>query len=166
MRPIAIALGFAALNVFGAEETHQTTYWLRGKVVDAQTQSLIASRIYIQGRDGAWHFAKSESSSGSAIEYRKQKEWNSASVEMHTTLSAHPFGAHLPSGAYTVLVERGKECLLRPRRAEIEFLTKRMEDELARHAEVLPAASAAGSAALDEYKEALRIYQEIARTAR
>ncbi len=46
---------------------------------------------------------------------------------------------------------------LRPRKAEVEFLISRMEGELARNAEVLPAA------ALEEYREALRIYQGIAR---
>lgn len=49
---------------------------------------------------------------------------------------------------------------VRPRRAEIDFLIKRVADELARSADVLP------PAALDEYREALRIYQEIAKTAR
>jgi hypothetical protein len=49
---------------------------------------------------------------------------------------------------------------LRPRKAEIEFLIGRIEGELSRHANVLPAA------ALDEYREALRIYQGIAATAR
>jgi hypothetical protein len=49
---------------------------------------------------------------------------------------------------------------LRPRKAEIEFLIGRIEGELARHAKVLP------EAALEEYREALRIYQAIARAAR
>jgi hypothetical protein len=49
---------------------------------------------------------------------------------------------------------------LRPRRAEAEFLIKRVQDQIARSADVLP------PAALDEYREALRIYQEIARGAR
>jgi hypothetical protein len=49
---------------------------------------------------------------------------------------------------------------LRPRKVEIEFLIGRIEAELSRNAEVLPAA------ALEEYREALRAYQAIARTAR
>jgi hypothetical protein len=48
---------------------------------------------------------------------------------------------------------------LRPRKAEIEFLISRIEGELARHASVLP------EPALEEYREALRIYQRIARSA-
>jgi hypothetical protein len=49
---------------------------------------------------------------------------------------------------------------LRPRKEETEFLISRIEAELARHAGVLP------EPALEEYREALRIYQAIARTAR
>jgi hypothetical protein len=58
-----------------------------------------------------------------------------------------------------VLVEvAGKP--LRPRQQEIEFLLRRVEEQIARSAGVLPAA------ALDEYREALRAYQQIARGAR
>jgi hypothetical protein len=49
---------------------------------------------------------------------------------------------------------------VRPRRAEIEFLIKRVTDELARSEKILP------PAALAEYREALRIYEDIARMAR
>ena len=49
---------------------------------------------------------------------------------------------------------------LKPRQVQVEYLIKRIEDELARHAEVLPAS------ALEEYREALRVYKEIGRTAR
>lgn len=49
---------------------------------------------------------------------------------------------------------------VRPRRAEIDFLVKRVEDEIARSEKILP------PAALEEYQEALRIYQDIAKSAR
>lgn len=49
---------------------------------------------------------------------------------------------------------------LRPRRQQIDFLIQRIEDQLARSADVLP------DAALAEYRKALRIYQEIRQTAR
>jgi hypothetical protein len=49
---------------------------------------------------------------------------------------------------------------LRPRRAEVEFLIRRVEEQIARSAEVLP------KAAIEEYREALRAYQELARGAR
>jgi hypothetical protein len=48
---------------------------------------------------------------------------------------------------------------LRPRAVEIDFLIKRVEDQIARSKDVLPAA------ALDEYREALRIYQEVKKAA-
>jgi hypothetical protein len=54
------------------------------------------------------------------VEYRKQKDWNSASVEMHTTLSAHPFIVRLPSGTYTLLVERGKEYIPESRQVKVD----------------------------------------------
>ncbi len=80
---------------------------VRGEVVDAETGKAVACRLYIRGADGAWHFAKS--AGGSAVEYRKENRQNPASVEMHTTLSAHPFTVELPPGAYALTVERGKE---------------------------------------------------------
>jgi hypothetical protein len=105
------ALTLPGLGVFlaaagpGENRSHQA----RGEVLDAETQKPLPCRVYIQGGDGSWYFPRTESSSGSAVEYRMQKSWNPACVEMHTTLSAHPFVAELPAGTYTVLVERGKE---------------------------------------------------------
>ena len=84
---------------------------VRGEVTDSTTGMAVACRIYIEGDDGAWHFPKSEEKSGSAIEYRKQRKDNPRSVEMHTTLSAHPFVVSLAPGRYTFTVERGKEYL-------------------------------------------------------
>jgi hypothetical protein len=49
---------------------------------------------------------------------------------------------------------------LRPRREEVEYLIKRVEDQIKRSSDLLP------KAALDEYRKALRTYQEIAKTAR
>jgi hypothetical protein len=84
---------------------------LRGEVTDAATGRLIPCRIYIQGDDGTWFFPRSESPAGSAIPYRKQRSDNPHCVEMHTTLSAHPFVVDLPPGRYALTVERGKEYL-------------------------------------------------------
>jgi hypothetical protein len=78
-----------------------------GEVLDAESGNAIPCRLYIQGADGAWHFAAS--SGGTALEYRKQN--GPRSVEHHTTLSAHPFKAELAPGSYTFTVERGKEYL-------------------------------------------------------
>jgi hypothetical protein len=82
---------------------------LRGEVLDAGTGKPLPARVYVQGADGSWHFARSDAKDGSAVEYRKQRD--PKSVEMHTTLSAHPFLLDLPPGQYTLTVERGKEYL-------------------------------------------------------
>ncbi len=80
---------------------------LRGRIVDADTGELLPGRLYIRSADGHWHFAQSSSATGSAVEYRKERA--AESVEMHTTLSAHPFTARLPAGRYSLVAERGKE---------------------------------------------------------
>ena len=49
---------------------------------------------------------------------------------------------------------------LRPRKAEVEYLIRRVEAQIDRSAGVLP------GPALEEYREALRIYRKIAETAR
>ena len=95
-------------------------FQIRGEVLDGQSGKPLPCRLYIQRDDGSWHFAKSASASGSAIEYRKQKDWNPASVEMHTTLSAHPFIASVPAGTYAILVERGKEYFPESRSVTVE----------------------------------------------
>jgi hypothetical protein len=92
---------------------------LRGEVLDADSGKPLPCRISIRGADGAFHFAKSASAEGSAIEYRKQAGQNKASIEHHVTLSAHPFTVDLPRGAYTILVQRGKEYLPETRKIEI-----------------------------------------------
>lgn len=84
---------------------------VRGEVSDSVSGKLIPCRIYIEGEDGSWHFPKSEAKTGSAIEYRKQRPGTPRSVEMHTTLSAHPFMVSLPPGRYTFTIERGNEYL-------------------------------------------------------
>ena len=74
-------------------------------------------RVSIRGEDGSWHFPEPASPEGSVVPYRKRAIGNPAIVEMHATLSAHPFTARLPAGRYTVTAERGKEY--RPERREV-----------------------------------------------
>src|SRR5262249_50932359 len=92
---------------------------LRGAVVDADTGRPLPARVYLQAKDGTWHFPASASPAGSAVPYRKQRADNPRSVEMHTTLSAHPFAVDLPPGKYTITVEHGKENLPEVRQASV-----------------------------------------------
>lgn len=96
-------------TVAQAESGQPKSYRLRGEIVDASGGAPLPARIYIQGADGAWHFPRSIG--GTAVTYKKQRPDNSKCVEMHTTLSAHPFSIDLPPGKYTITVERGKEYL-------------------------------------------------------
>src|SRR3954462_13939326 len=82
---------------------------LRGEVVDADSGRPIPCRVSIRGEDGSWFFPESESPRGSAIPYRKTAIGDPPIVEMHTTLSAHPFTVRLPEGRYVLTAERGKE---------------------------------------------------------
>ncbi|MCA9425764.1 MAG: CehA/McbA family metallohydrolase, partial [Candidatus Omnitrophica bacterium] len=74
--------------------------------MDKNTGVVIPARLYLQDSTGTWHFAESADSNGSAVRYKVDRE---GSVESHTTLSAHPFIASLPSGTCEITVERGKE---------------------------------------------------------
>ena len=65
------------------------------------------ARVYLQHDDALWFFPKSVLPQGSAVDYKKRRR--ERSVEMHTTVSAHPFTADLPDGKYTLTIERGKE---------------------------------------------------------
>jgi hypothetical protein len=93
--------------VLGLITSVATAQTLRGKVVDAQTKGLLPCRLYVQGSDGTWLFARSSDSAGSAIKYDIQR--GPKSFEKHVTLSAHPFEVEVPSGKTTISVELGKE---------------------------------------------------------
>lgn len=99
---LTVCLAFQA----AAQEKPDGTL-VRGKIVDADSGQLLPARIYIESEDGEWFFPRSASDNGSAVEYRKQRL--EKSVEMHTTLSAHPFEVTLPPGRYRFTAERGKE---------------------------------------------------------
>jgi len=104
--PIILVLLLTAVSfVFAAEKA----VVFNGEVADADTGELLAHRIYIRAENGKWYFPKSASPDGSAVVYRKQNWVKKNSIEMHTTLSAHPFTIELPSGQYTFTIERGKE---------------------------------------------------------
>ena len=85
----------------------ETTFALRGEIIDTDSKLPVAARVYVQSADGKWFFPKSASPQGSALEF--QRERGPKSHEYHVTLSAHPFIVDVPSGKYTITVERGKE---------------------------------------------------------
>jgi hypothetical protein len=95
------------------------TVLLRGEVVDADTKAPLPCRISIRGEDGAWHFPGSVGLDGSVVIYNKHSLSDPTIVEMHTTLSAHPFQVSLPPGRYTLVVERGKEYHVLTRQVEV-----------------------------------------------
>lgn len=59
------------------------------------------------------------------MRYARTNWLNPRSVEVHTTLSAHPFRVELPPGRYTVTVERGKEY--RPLTRQLEVGTEALD---------------------------------------
>jgi hypothetical protein len=82
---------------------------VRVEVVDAELGRPVPCRVSIRGEDGTWYFPETTSPQGSAVPYRKTAIGRPDIVEMHTTLSAHPFVVRLPEGRYTLTAERGKE---------------------------------------------------------
>ncbi|MCI0638465.1 MAG: CehA/McbA family metallohydrolase [Gemmataceae bacterium] len=107
MRVPFVFISIGALCLCGA--TQEQTPRLTGEIIDAETHKPLPARIYVQGADGAWHFPRSQAPAGSAIPYKKQRADQPKSVEMHTSLSPHPFVVDLAPGKYTITVERGKE---------------------------------------------------------
>ena len=99
----------------------------RAEVLDQDGKRLPA-RVYLQHEDGRWFFLQSVSPKGSAVYYKKQRR--EKSVEMHTTLSAHPFTASLPEGKYTLTVERGKEYRPKVERFEVRGKAVRLKVKL------------------------------------
>jgi len=82
---------------------------LTGVLVDGGSGATVAGRVYVRSAGGAWFHVVSAAAEGSAVPYAKTNWLNPRSVEVHTTVSAHPFRVELPPGRYTVTAERGKE---------------------------------------------------------
>ena len=103
-----------------------TRRWVRGRIEDAATGRLVPARLYVDdGED--WFFAQATDPAGSAVRYnRRHGAYNS--VEIHTTLSAHPFALELEPGLYTVRVERGKEYQPLVRRLRVPQTGAAIED--------------------------------------
>ena len=82
---------------------------VRGRIVDADTGQLLAARLYIESAFGEFSHARARHADGEAVPYSKIRP--NGSIEVHTTLSAHPFIAELPPGEYTLTAEKGKEYI-------------------------------------------------------
>ena len=108
-----------AIMMVCSAQAAEKTVQLWTEVLDADTAQPLACRVYIQDKDRKWYFPRSASPNGSAVPYKKQARVNKNSVEMHTTLSPHPFIVELPPGEYTVTIERGKEYFPETRRVLI-----------------------------------------------
>lgn len=90
---------------------------ITGSVSDFSTGDFLPSRLYLQNLDTMdRHIVTSADPAGSAVEYSRQIG-KTASVEIHTTLSAHPFKVTLAPGRYRIRAEHGKEFVP----AEVEF---------------------------------------------
>lgn len=99
--------GWIALAGSAGGEPAQGESTIRCEVVDSRSGKPLAARVYVRSADGKWLFATSASPEGSAIPYSRKRFADC--VEMHTTVSAHPFVVAVPHGRCTVTVERGKE---------------------------------------------------------
>lgn len=107
-------------------------FMIEGEIKDAATGKPVGARIYIRGADGKWYFPKSIAREGSAIRYERRSGFNTNAIEMHTTLSAHPFHLELPTGRYTFSIERGKEFFPESREVTVGGEPLKLKFELRR----------------------------------
>jgi len=96
------------------------TVLITGEVIDDANGRPIPARVYLQDKDGRWYFPTSAVPRGTALRYERRNWINTNAVEMHTTVSAHPFAIQLEPGSYTFTVEHGKEYRPFTRRVEVE----------------------------------------------
>ena len=111
-----LAVAITLMTIACSVQANCAEFLLSGKVVDSDTEQLVSARLYIQNHEGKWFHVESSSPAGEAIDYHVDR---GSSVEIHTTVSAHPFQAKLPPGKYTLTVERGKEYLSLSQKIEL-----------------------------------------------
>src|SRR5947209_14730485 len=108
MSPWSRLLVSVACAVGGLPETRGMETPVRVEVVDAEDGRPVPCRVSIRGEDGTWFFPEAADPRGSVVPYRKKAIGRPDVVEMHATLSAHPFIVRLPAGRYTLTAGRGK----------------------------------------------------------
>ncbi len=88
-------------------------FLLSGRIIDEETGKPVHARLYIESvsakGERLYFHAATASDQGQAVTYEKRRP--PKSVEIHTSLSAHPFQVELPPGNYTLTAIRGKEYL-------------------------------------------------------
>ncbi|PYK97787.1 MAG: hypothetical protein DME19_15025, partial [Verrucomicrobia bacterium] len=109
-----------ALAIVQKRKAGRPEVLVEGEMVDNANGKPLPARLYVHGADGTWHFPKSAFALGSAVRYERRNWINTNVVEMHTTLSAHPFRVELLPGRYTFTVERGKEFFPETREVLVE----------------------------------------------
>ncbi len=103
-----LLIGLMSSSLVPIAAAAEKTVRVSGEVRDAKSGAVIASRLYIQGEDGAWHFPLDDGSTD-VVRYDRENYWDKSQVEKHATLAAKPFRVDLPPGEYAVTAERGKE---------------------------------------------------------
>ncbi len=96
------------------------TNTVTAEVIDDITGHLAPARVYIRSKDGKWFFPRAVGRQASVLRYERRNGANTNAVEMHATVSAHPFAVDLEPGTYTFTIERGKEYRPVERRVEVE----------------------------------------------
>lgn len=87
------------LGIVEERKRQRTEVMLEGSILEEAARTPIPARISIQSADGRWYFPRSAASAGSAIRYERRNGSNTNAVEMHTTLSAHPFRVELSAAS-------------------------------------------------------------------
>lgn len=109
------------LAIVEKRKSERNEVLVEGEIMDAgNNPQPLPARLSIRADDGTWKFARSAFPLGSAVRYERRNWINSNAVEMHTTLSAHPFRAELLPGRYVFTVEQGKEFVPESREVMVE----------------------------------------------
>jgi len=120
------------LTIIQQRQAARPEVMVMGEIVADESGAPLPARLYIRGIDGTWYFPKSAHALGSAIRYERRNGANTNAVELHTTVSAHPFKVELPPGRYTFTIEHGKEWLPETREVQVESGLPRLTFRLRR----------------------------------
>lgn len=108
------------LRIIEKRKAERKEILVEGEILDAAVGQPLPARIYIRSTAGTWHFPKPAFTRGSAIRYERRNWINTNVLEIHATLSAHPFRVELLPGRYTFTVYRGKEFFPETREVNVE----------------------------------------------